>query len=143
MEKSHILLVEDDAILSRVIEEELESAGYKISKAKDGEAAIDLINSKRPDLVLLDILMPKMNGMEVLEHIKESSTTKNIPVIMLTVLSADDDIKRALKLGAVDYIVKSQHAVGEIVEKVNEFFDKGARPGVNATVSSPISNPEE
>ena len=135
MEKPHILLVEDDSILSRVIEEELESAGYKISQVKDGEEAVDLINKKRPDLVLLDILMPKMNGMEVLEHIKASTTTRNIPVIMLTVLSSDDDIKKALKLGAEDYIVKSQHAVGEIVDKVNEFFDKGARPSAHTKLS--------
>ncbi|MFC1731821.1 PleD family two-component system response regulator [candidate division KSB1 bacterium] len=127
MEKPHVLLAEDDMILSQVIAEELESGGYRISQAKDGEAAVDLIKKKRPDLVLLDILMPKMNGMEVLENVKASSTTRGIPVIMLTMLSSDDDIKRALRLGAEDYIVKSQHAVGEIVEKVNEFFDKGAR----------------
>jgi DNA-binding response OmpR family regulator len=129
------MLAEDDLILSKVIKEELESAGYEVSHVKDGDAAIKFIEKKKPNLVLLDILMPKVNGMEVLEHVKASSATKEIPVVMLTMLSSDDDIKEALKLGASDYIVKSQHAVGEIVEKVNEFFDKGPRPSESSIES--------
>jgi len=128
MKKSKIVLVEDDQVLSKVIFEELEEAGFDVSHASDGQEGVDMINSKKPDLVLLDVLMPNMNGFEVLETIKGSPVTKGIPVIMLTMLGSDDDIKKGLKLGANDYIVKSQHAVSEIVDKVKGFFTNESHP---------------
>jgi CheY-like chemotaxis protein len=97
-------------------------------KAGDGKAGLKLVRTKRPNLVLCDVLMPKMNGFEVLKELKNKPETRDIPVIMLTMLGSDDDIKKGLKLGANDYIVKSQHAVGEIVEKVKEFFGDEAHP---------------
>lgn len=127
MAKQHVLLVEDDEILSKVIQKELKAAGFTVSKATDGEKGLKMA-SKNPDLILLDVILPKMKGFAVLEALKDSPGTKDIPVIMLTMLGSDDDIKKGLSLGASDYIVKSQHAVAEIVEKVEAFFGKESHP---------------
>jgi len=128
MDKITILLAEDDEVLSKVVEEELTEAGFECFQAYDGEVSLRLAQEKKPDLILLDILMPKKNGFDVLEALKRSPETKEIPVIMLTMLGGDDDIKKGLRLGANDYIVKSQHALPEIVEKVGNFFTKEAHP---------------
>lgn len=129
MEKIKIAIVEDDEVLSKVIAEELGDAGFEVHRAKDGEAGLKLVKEKMPDAVLLDVLMPKMNGFQVLEALKQAPETKSIPVILLTMLGSDDDIKKGFQLGAKDYIVKSQHAVAEIVEKVKGFFSKEQHPG--------------
>lgn len=122
MNKIKILLVEDDEVLSKVVYEELTEAGFESFQAHDGEAGLALAREKRPDLILLDIMLPKKNGFDVLEVLKKSPDTKEIPVIMLTMLGSDDDIKKGLHLGANDYIVKSQHALPEIIEKIKNFF---------------------
>lgn len=129
MNGQKIALIEDDEILARVLNEELAEAGFDVSLAFDGEAGLELVKSKKPNLVLLDIVMPKKDGFAVLEELKRSPTTKTTPVIILTVLGSDEDIKKGLELGANDYIVKSQHAVGEIVEKVKQFFAQEQHPG--------------
>ncbi len=128
MTKLKITIVEDDEVLAKVLKEELDEAGFDVSQAFEGEAGLATVKEKKPNLVLLDILLPKKSGFEVLEALKESPETRTIPVIMLTMLGSDDDIKRGLKLGANDYIVKSQHAVAEIVEKVKDFFAKESHP---------------
>ncbi|MEK7608691.1 MAG: response regulator [Patescibacteria group bacterium] len=128
MAKTKILLVEDDAVLAKVVDEELVEAGFEVFRAYDGEVGLIMAQDKRPDLILLDILLPKKNGFEVLEALKKSLETKTIPIILLTMLGSDDDIKRGLHLGANDYIVKSQHALPEIIEKVKSFFAKEGHP---------------
>jgi CheY-like chemotaxis protein len=134
-----IVLCEDDEVLSKVILEELKEAGFDVSYANNGVDGLKTIQSVKPSLVLLDVLMPQMDGFAVLEALKKSPDTMNIPVIMLTMLGSDDDIKKGLKLGANDYIVKSQHAVGEICDKVKEFFageshPEGAKPVVSPSM---------
>lgn len=128
MAKSKIVLVEDDEILSKVIYEELKDAGFDVMQAFDGEEGLKLIRSKKPNLVLLDIILPKKNGFEVLEELKKSPDTQDIPVIVLTMIGKDEDIKKGLRLGANDYIVKSQHAIAEIIEKIKAFFEKEQHP---------------
>jgi len=118
-----ILIIEDDEILSKVIAEELKDANFEVVQAFDGQSGLDMARSIKPDLVLLDIMMPKMNGFEVLEEIKNDIGIRSIPIIMLTVLGSDDDIKKGLQLGAKDYIVKSQHAVAEIIDKIKQFLE--------------------
>lgn len=135
MTRIKILLVEDDEVLAKVIYEELNEAGFETLRVYDGEAGLTMAREKRPDLILLDILLPKKNGFDVLETLKKSPETKKIPVIMLTMLGSDDDIKKGLHLGASDYIVKSQHAVGEIVEKVKNFFAKEQHPPANGPMA--------
>ncbi len=130
MEKTKILLIEDDEILSKVLYEELTEAGFEVGRAFDGEEGLKMATSGKPDLVLLDIILPKKQGFDVLEELKQSPITNKIPVIMVTMLGKDEDIKRGLELGANDYIVKSQHAVGEIVDKIKTFFSKEAHPAI-------------
>jgi DNA-binding response OmpR family regulator len=138
MDKIKILLAEDDEVLSKVVHEELTEAGFESFQAYDGEASLQLAREKKPDLILLDILMPTMNGFDVLDALKKSPGTKDIPVIMLTMLGSDDDIKKGLRLGANDYIVKSQHALPEIIEKVKKFFSKEGHPsGDRARIDQP------
>ena len=128
MPRTKILLVEDDAVLAKVLYEELSDADFEVFQAFDGETGLQLALEKKPDLTLLDVLLPKKNGFDVLAAMKKSPEANQIPVIMLTMLGSDEDIKKGLQLGANDYIVKSQHALPEIVEKVKEFFAKEQQP---------------
>ena len=124
MNKTKIVLVEDDEILSKVLYIELGDSGFEVMQAFDGEAGLELVRSQKPDLVLLDLILPKKHGFEVLAELKKSPDTSGIPILILTMLGSDEDIKKGLQLGADDYIVKSQHAVAEIVEKVKTFLAK-------------------
>jgi DNA-binding response OmpR family regulator len=119
-----ILIVEDEEILSKVIKEEFQVGGYEIKIAKDGEEALNLSKSFHPNIILLDILLPKKSGLDVLTELKANSDLKNIPVIMLSNLSSDESIKKALTLGAVDYFVKTQHSIYEVVEKIQKYIAK-------------------
>lgn len=118
-----ILIVEDDEILSKVIKEELIDAGFEAIQAFNGEDGLKKAKDEKFDMILLDIMMPKMDGFEVLKILSGDPETKNIPVFILTVLGSDEDIKKGLLLGAKDYIVKSQHAVAEIIEKIKNFIE--------------------
>lgn len=122
MSKRKIVLIEDDEILAKVMVQELKDAGFAVSHAADGEAGAKMVQLQKPDLVLLDLLLPKKHGFEVLEMLKGSPTTKEIAVIIITQLGADADVKKGIQLGAEDYLVKSQHAVAEVIEKVKEFM---------------------
>lgn len=124
MSAKKIVLIEDDEILSRVLFTEFSDAGFKVLQAFDGAAGLELVRSERPGLVLLDQILPKKAGFEVLEELKKSPDTRSIPVIMLTLLGEDEDIKKGLRLGADDYLVKSDHTITEIVQRVKNFFAK-------------------
>ncbi|MBI2042573.1 MAG: response regulator [Candidatus Nealsonbacteria bacterium] len=128
MAKQKIVLIEDDEALAEVLYSELTEADFEVFPAFDGEEGLKQVKEKKPDLVLLDLILPKIHGFEVLAELKKSPHTQGIPVIILTLLGEDEDIKKGLKLGAEDYIVKSSHAVAEIVEKVKNFFAKESHP---------------
>ena len=128
MAHQRITIIEDDEILAKVLSEELEERGFKILRAKDGVEGLELVTDKKPDLVLLDLLIPRKNGFSVLEELKANPSTPAIPVIILSMLGHDDEIKKGLQLGANDYIVKSQHAAGEIVDKIEAFFGQEQHP---------------
>jgi len=117
-----ILIVEDEDVLALVLEEKFKNEGYQVMIARDGEEARSKIEKFRPNIILLDLILPKKEGMRVLEDIKSDSELKLIPVIVLSNLEGDEIIKKALSLGAVDYFVKTQHPIAEIVEKVNALF---------------------
>jgi len=129
-----ILIVEDEDVLSLVLEEKFKNEGYSVSIAKDGEEAEPAVKKFKPDIILLDLILPKKGGLEVLESIKANSELKLIPVIVLSNLEGDETIKKALTLGATDYFVKTQHPIAEIVEKVGAFFTepKVAKPSSNS-----------
>lgn len=128
MKKLKIVLVEDDEVLSKVLGEELKESGFDVFRAFAGDEGLKLAKSKKPNLILLDLMLPKMHGFEVLTELKKDPEVKDIPVMILTMLGSDDDIKKGLSLGANDYVVKSQHAVGEIVDKIKDFFSDESHP---------------
>jgi len=113
-----ILIVEDEEVLAKVLEEKLAKSGDEVAIAADGEVAVTLAQSFGPDVIVLDLLLPKRNGFEVLQILKADQTLKAVPVIVVSNLGEDNDIKRALSLGAADYYVKSEHPINEIVEKI-------------------------
>lgn len=113
-----ILIVEDETVLSKVLKEKFERSGFDAEVAGDGEIAITMVRDFVPDVIVLDLVLPKKNGFTVLKEIKEDPKLAAIPVIVVSNLGEDSDIKRALTLGAADYFVKSQHPINEIVEKV-------------------------
>lgn len=115
-----LLIVEDDPFLSKMYSKKFQIAGYQVELAHDGADALAKVSSFSPDLILMDILMPKMNGIEVLEKIKADPKLKKIPVVMLTNLSTTDDAETALKKGAAKYIVKSEVTPSQIVKAVIE-----------------------
>ena len=119
-----ILIVEDEKALSEVLSDEFESHDFKVEVAEDGEEALEKVKSFGPDLILLDLLLPKKDGFEVLETIKADQKLKAIPVIILSNLGQDEEIKRGLLLGAKDYFVKTQHPLKEVVEKVKHYLIK-------------------
>lgn len=119
-----LVLVEDEEILRVVLKEKFEEAGFEMSVAVDGEEAVPLIQEINPKVVILDLLLPKKNGFDVLQELKADSSLKNIPVIILSNLGQDEEIKRALQLGAADYFVKTQHPIKEVVEKIKAYAEK-------------------
>ncbi len=113
-----ILIVEDDEFLRQLVSQKLSSEGFAVSLAVDGPDGIEKTKSVMPDLILLDLLLPTIDGFEVLSKIKSDSATSSIPVIILSNLGQQEEIDRGLKLGAIDYLVKAQLTPEEIVAKV-------------------------
>ena len=119
-----ILIVEDETTLHKSLEEFLESEGHEILGAFDGEKGIELAKSKKPDLILLDVILPKKDGYEVLDEFKKDEKTKNIPIIILTNLESAEDIQKAFDKGATTYLVKSDYKLEDIATKVKETLRK-------------------
>jgi len=115
-----VFIVEDDPLMSRMYQKIFTFEKYEVEMAGDGEEALAKIPGANPTVILLDVMMPKMNGLQVLERLKADPTTKSIPVIMLTNLAGQQDAETALSKGAVKYIVKSEHEPKEIADMVKE-----------------------
>ncbi len=116
----HILIVEDDAFLSNIYKTKFEFENFKVTTAENGEVGLVEAKKKQPDLILLDILMPKMDGFTFLEELKKEKSIQNIPVILLTNLGQKDDVQKGLDLGAKDYIIKAHFKPSEVLEKVRK-----------------------
>ncbi len=117
-QKGTILLVEDEAGFRRVFQDALTYDGYNVLVAGDGESGWQLAKSEKPDLILLDLVLPKLHGFEVLRNVRADATTKDTPVIVVTVLGEEKDIRKGLELGANDYIVKGSYSPSEILMKI-------------------------
>lgn len=115
-----ILIIEDDKFLRELIAKKLSLENFEISEAIDGEGGLKKIKQEKPDLILLDLILPAMDGFEVLSKMKEDSGISSIPVIILSNLGQREDIEKGLKLGAIDYLVKAHFTPNEIVEKVKQ-----------------------
>jgi DNA-binding response OmpR family regulator len=116
--KKKILLVEDDTALAAVYRSRLELEGFEIKEVNNGEEALSAAIQFKPDLVLLDAMMPKISGFDVLDILRNTPETAGIKVVMLTALSQPKDKERAQSLGVDDYLVKSQVVIGDVVERV-------------------------
>lgn len=116
--KKKILLVEDDEDLAAVYRSRLELEGFETKEVNNGEEALSTAIQYKPDLILLDVMMPKISGFDVLDILRNTSETANIRIIMLTALSQPKDKERAESLGVDDYLVKSQVVIGDVVERV-------------------------
>jgi DNA-binding response OmpR family regulator len=117
-----ILLIEDDKFLRELMSRKLINMNYDVAVAMDGEEGLQKIKEEKPDLVLLDLILPGMNGFEVLEKAKNDPETVTIPVIILSNLGQGEDIERGLKLGAKDFLVKAHFTPQEIIAKLNNYL---------------------
>lgn len=113
-----ILVVEDDDALANVYKVRLEAEGFKVYRVSNGEDALSAALSFRPDLILLDIMMPKVSGFDVLDILRNTPDTAKIKIIMLTALSQEGDKQRAQNLGVDDYLVKSQVVISDVVDRI-------------------------
>ncbi len=113
-----ILLVEDDQGLASVYMTRLEAEGFLLKHVPNGEDALSTTIEFKPDLILLDVMMPKISGFEVLDILRNTPETANIRIIMLTALSQESDMERAKSLGVDDYLVKSQVVIADVVERI-------------------------
>ena len=130
-----ILLVEDDQSLREIYGIRLTAEGYEIASAGDGEAALALAVKERPDLIISDVMMPKISGFDMLDILRSTPETANIKVIMMTALSADDQKARGESLGADRFLVKSQVGIEDVVNAVHEVLnDTNGAPATTATV---------
>jgi len=119
-ESKKILIVEDEEPLRSALREKFTREGFSIIEGKDGEEGLNIALSEHPDLILLDIIMPKMDGMTVLKKLHEDKVGKEIPVILLTNLSDDQKVAEAIKEGVYEYLVKSDWKLSDLVKEVKE-----------------------
>jgi CheY-like chemotaxis protein len=119
-----ILLIEDDRFLRKAAEVRLRRSGYEVITAADGEAALATVQTVAPDLILLDLIMPKLQGFEVLRRLKANDATRSIPVVVLTNLSQDADRTRAMAEGAAGYYVKADMSLDQMAETVARALER-------------------
>lgn len=132
---SKILIVEDDPLMSRMYQKIFAFEKYEVEMAGDGEEGLEKAKNTKPTIMLLDIMMPKLNGLQVLEKLKADPDTKSIPVIMLTNLAGQQDAEAAMAKGAVKYIIKSEHEPKEVVNMVKEILAGYTRNEVPETTN--------
>jgi DNA-binding response OmpR family regulator len=117
-----ILLIEDDPFLLSMYSAKFELGGFAVVTADNGEDGVVSAKGERPDLILLDIVLPKMSGLDVLQKLKTDNTTASIPVIILTNLNQKDEIERGMALGASDYLIKAHTMPSEVVERIKKIL---------------------
>ena len=122
---TRIVVADDDRMFRKAAETTLRRQGYDVATASDGEEALQLIRSERPDMIVLDLIMPKLQGFDVLTILKQDALTSAIPVIVLSSLTQEQDKQEALNLGAVAYFNKTTFSMSELVKQVENTLTKG------------------
>lgn len=122
--KVKILVIEDDITLNKIYQTKLGVMGYEVASAYNGEEAVAKAKSEMPDLILLDLMLPKKSGFDVLTEIKADENIKNIPVIILSNLGQEEDVKRGLEMGAIDFLTKSNIKLADVVKKIQDVLLK-------------------
>jgi len=125
-----ILLIEDDKFLRTVLEKKLLAEGFEVVSAVDGDEALEKIISDKPDLILLDIILPKKSGFLVLENIKKDPELRKLPVIIISNLGQEEDIQKGLSLGAIEYFVKAKISLEDIIKKVKQYSEQKAMQNI-------------
>lgn len=115
-----ILVVEDEPSLSKALQNKLSQEGFEFAEAKNGQIGLEKAMQERPDLILLDIIMPVMDGLTMLNKLREDEWGKKVPVIILTNLSDDEKVMEAVKQGSYDYLIKSNWSISEVIGKIRE-----------------------
>ncbi|MDD5433560.1 MAG: response regulator [Candidatus Pacebacteria bacterium] len=115
-----ILLIEDEAALQKSLGGSLTEEGFEVLSALDGEVGERLAKSEKPDLVILDLILPRKDGLEVFQSLKEDESTRDIPVVVLTNLEKIEHVEKVLEMGAKTYLVKANYTLKEIVEKIKQ-----------------------
>ena len=128
-----ILLVEDDMTVASVYQVRMEAEGFEVRHCSSGEAALQAATDFQPQLILLDIMMPRLNGFDVLDILRHTPQTKDIKVVVLSALSQAADQQRAKDLGADDYLVKSQVVIADVMARIRKLLDLPANPATEAT----------
>lgn len=137
---SKIMLVEDDQSLREIYSIRLVAEGYEVISAGDGEEALALAVKERPNLIVSDVMMPKISGFDMLDILRSTPETKDIKVIMMTALSSEDQRQRGESLGADRYLVKSQVGIEDVVNAIHEVLgDKAAAPAEPAVPAAPVA----
>jgi len=119
-----ILIIEDESALQKTLGDSLSQQGYQPISALDGEIGLKLAQSKNPDLILLDLILPKMHGFDVLKKIRENPATKETPVIILTNLESIQELEKAMELGATTYLVKANYSLEELLAKIKQVLSE-------------------
>lgn len=118
-----ILIIEDEPILLKVLHDKIERSDFIVVTATDGEEGLKLVEEQKPDLILLDLMLPKLSGETVLQRIKENEKTKDIPVIVLSAKADDATVINCIdSLGAADYMVKSEFSLEQVLDKINKYL---------------------
>ena len=120
MKKAKILIIEDDKFLIKLYSDKLRRAGFEVVEAISADEGLNKVFLEKPDLVILDLILPQKSGFEILSEIKLDSETKNIPVVILTNLEQESDVKRGLELGAAAYLIKTDFSISQLPELVKE-----------------------
>lgn len=121
--KPKIVLVEDDTFLAGMYVSKLTFENFDVRLATDGKEGLKLIQEERPDVVLLDLILPKLSGFDILRTVKQDRATRGIPVLLLTNLGSRADVERGLALGAADYIIKAHFLPSEVIEKIKRLLE--------------------
>lgn len=121
-EKKTILIVEDDSFVMDIYQTKLAQEGFEVITADNGMEALKKLEKEKPDLILLDIIMPYVDGLEVLKKVRIMDRMKNVPIILLTNLSQKEEVDQGIALGANDYLIKSHFTPSEVLEKINKYL---------------------
>jgi CheY-like chemotaxis protein len=123
-EQVTILIVEDEPVFRLIYRGVLQNAGYKVIEAPDGQAGWNMVKEKKPDLVLLDLILPKMSGHEVLHHIRTDASTRNTPVVIFSVMGQEKDVERSFALGANEHRLKGMESPVKILQLIQKMLEK-------------------
>lgn len=135
--KTKILVAEDDSFLQKVYMTKLTQEGFLVEVASDGEEALKQLRNSPPDLLLLDLIMPRVNGFDVLQEMKDDNQLKKIPVVVLSNLGQPEDIQKCRELGAKDYLVKANFSINAVVEKIRQYVKNGWKKTAGVAAPAP------